>query len=185
MAALEDERGRDGAQPTTGGLRGRRWACPPWLSIGPMRYEDLDQVVAIERASFRTPWSRSAFLSELLENQRACYLVARNGSGAIVGYAGAWLVLEEAHVTNVAVHPDWRRQGVGEALMRAIMETTAQKGARRMTLEVRTSNETARRLYERLGFVKIGVRPRYYQDNDEDALVMWREGLETEGRGSP
>lgn len=141
-----------------------------------MRQEDLDHVIEIESASFPTPWSRNAFASELFHNSRACYLVASVGE-RVVGYIGTWLILDEAHVTNIAVHPDYRRQGIGETLLRSMMTVAASRGAKRMTLEVRVSNRPAQRLYEKLGFARIGLRRGYYHDNNEDAIIMWKEGL--------
>ncbi len=143
------------------------------LEIGHMRESDLDSVMEIEQASFPTPWSRNAFLSEITENRRACYLVARE-NGRVAGYVGIWIILDEGHVTNLAVHPDFRRQGIGEQLMLAIMAYARSRGARRITLEVRVSNLVAQNLYRKLGFVSVGTRPGYYHDNGEDAVIMWR-----------
>jgi len=143
------------------------------FEISPMRQSDLDSVMNIEKASFPTPWSRNAFLSEIYENSRACYLVARQ-NGKVIGYVGIWVILDEGHITNLAVHPDFRRRGVGERLMRAIMDYARSKGAKRITLEVRVSNLGAQKLYEKLGFVSVGIRPGYYHDNGEDAMIMWK-----------
>ncbi|MCG0240037.1 MAG: ribosomal protein S18-alanine N-acetyltransferase [Firmicutes bacterium] len=141
-----------------------------------MTLADVDGVVAVERLCFLTPWSRQAFVRELTENPHARYLVARAG-GTVVGYAGMWLVLDEAHVTNVAVHPDWRRQGLGERLMRGLMDWARAEGATRMTLEVRVSNQPAQELYRKLGFQPSGIRRGYYTDTGEDALIMWKDPL--------
>lgn len=152
------------------------------LVIDPMRVRDLNDIMVIERLSFATPWTKAAFLSELLENDRAHYLVAR-ADGKPVGYVGIWLVADEGHITNVAVHPDYRSRGVGRRLMEAITELARRKGARRLTLEVRKSNIRAQRLYESLGFKSVGVRRGYYRDNNEDAIIMWRDlTAEAEGR---
>ncbi|HEX6971582.1 MAG TPA: ribosomal protein S18-alanine N-acetyltransferase [Limnochordia bacterium] len=142
--------------------------------IDPMRIRDLSEVLKIERLSFTTPWSRSAFLSELLENDRAYYLVARLGDRP-VGYIGVWIVAREGHITNVAVHPDLRRQGVGTCLLEAVAHLCREKGATQLTLEVRRSNAGAQRLYESLGFTSAGIRRAYYRDNDEDAIIMWKD----------
>lgn len=152
------------------------------LIVDPMRVRDLNEIMIIERLSFSTPWSKGAFLSELLENDRAHYLVARM-DGRAVGYVGIWLVADEGHITNVAVHPDYRSRGVGRRLMEAITDLARRRGARRLTLEVRKSNLRAQRLYESLGFRSVGVRRGYYRDNNEDAIIMWRD-LEVEA-GSP
>jgi len=139
-----------------------------------MSLEHLVPVAAIEAASFPVPWSLQAFVQELLENSLAEYLVAlRNGE--VAGYAGAWVILDEAHVTNVAVRPDLRRLGIGRLLMEKLLERVFFLGARRVTLEVRVSNRQAKALYESLGFCTKGVRRGYYEDNKEDALIMWLE----------
>lgn len=144
------------------------------IVIDPMRLCDLAEIMRIEKASFSTPWSKHAFLSELLENDRAYYLAAKVGERP-VGYIGVWLIAGEGHITNVAVHPDYRGQGVGYRLMIACEQLAAVKGATRMTLEVRPSNEVAQRLYRKLGYMAAGVRRRYYRDNNEDALIMWKD----------
>lgn len=113
-------------------------------------------------------------MSELLENRRAHYLVVADGRRA-VGYIGLWLIAGEGHVTNVAVHPDYRGLGLGRRLMEAMVELCRQHKARRMTLEVRRSNFVAQNLYKSLGFVFCGTRRGYYRDNGEDALIMWLE----------
>lgn len=144
--------------------------------VGAMEYADLDQVVEIERRSFPTPWSRHAFVSELRDNAYAHYLVARLGD-RVIGYAGMWVLLDEAHITNLAVHPDYRRRGVGRRLLAALERLAARLGARRMTLEVRPSNAAALHLYRRSGFEVRGRRPHYYADSDEDALIMWKDDI--------
>ncbi|NPV73909.1 MAG: ribosomal protein S18-alanine N-acetyltransferase [Pelotomaculum sp.] len=141
-----------------------------------MRLEHLDQVVEIENFSFPSPWSRSAFAYEILQNRFACYLVAVAG-GTVVGYGGMWLILDEAHITNVAVHPEYRKNNIGRTLMLEMMRRAALMGAVRMTLEVRPSNAAARRLYASLGFEVKGIRRRYYTDTNEDAIIMWKEDL--------
>lgn len=146
------------------------------ITIDEMRPEHLAQVAEIEEESFTTPWSREAFDYELTQNDFAIYLVVLNG-GQVAGYAGLWLILDEAHVTNVAVHADFRGRGLGMILMLELMRRAALAGAARMTLEVRASNHTARRLYERLGFKERGRRRGYYTDTNEDALIMWNDHL--------
>jgi ribosomal-protein-alanine acetyltransferase len=106
----------------------------------------------------------------------ASYVVVRVGD-AIVGYAGLWLMVDEAHVTTFAIHPDHRRQGLGERLLLALLDIAIERGASEATLEVRLSNLPARRLYEKFGFRPVGIRPRYYTDNNEDALIMTTERL--------
>lgn len=146
---------------------------------------DLDEVMAIERLSYLTPWSRDAFASELLQRYTV-YLVARAGQ-RVVGYAGMHVIWEQAHVTNIAVHPEYRGRGFGERLLRELMRVARRKGVRQMTLEVRVSNAPAQGLYRKLGFVTApgAVRKGYYTDTGEDAIVMWKEPLdETEQEGA-
>lgn len=147
--------------------------------IEPMRVRDVAGVLDVEKRSFTSPWSGAAFLSELLNNERAHYLVARPSAREfrrkVAGYIGVWLVEDEGHITNVAVHPDYRRQGLGRQLMNAMEALCRKLAATSMTLEVRVSNAAAQTLYEQLGFVGAGTRPGYYRDNNEDALIMWKE----------
>ena len=153
-------------------------ARPPLkLVIEAMRLEDLDQVHAIEVASFSTPWPPNAYRSELMTNRLASYLVARI-DGRIVAYGGMWLMVDEAHITTLAVHPAWRRQRIGERLLLAFFDVARDRRARELTLEVRLSNLSARRLYEKYGFRPVGLRPRYYSDNNEDALIMTTEPID-------
>jgi ribosomal-protein-alanine N-acetyltransferase len=137
-----------------------------------MKEEDIDQILEIEHASFTTPWSREAFYNEINNNKFAVYIVIEDDK-KIVGYCGAWIVIDEAHVTNVAVLPDYRGKKLGEALMRNIMSVAREMGAKSMTLEARVSNQVALSLYRKLGFQNGGIRKNYYSDNQEDALVMW------------
>ncbi|HLO35256.1 MAG TPA: ribosomal protein S18-alanine N-acetyltransferase [Candidatus Deferrimicrobium sp.] len=146
------------------------------LTIEPMRLEDLAEVQRIEEASFSTPWPENAYRSELMTNRLASYLVARV-DGRIVAYGGMWLMVDEAHITTFAVHPAWRRQRIGERLLLAFLDLARDRHAREATLEVRLSNLAARRLYEKYGFRPVGLRPRYYSDNNEDALIMTTESF--------
>jgi len=152
-------------------------ARPPLkLVVEVMRLEDLGEVQRIEQASFTTPWPENAYRSELVTNRLASYLVARIG-GRIVAYGGMWLMVDEAHITTFAVHPAWRRQRIGERLLLAFLDLARDRHAREATLEVRLSNLAARRLYEKYGFRPVGLRPRYYSDNNEDALIMTTESF--------
>ncbi|MBQ3156059.1 MAG: ribosomal protein S18-alanine N-acetyltransferase [Clostridia bacterium] len=139
-------------------------------SIRRMTTADVDGVAAVEAATFPTPWSRDAFASEM-KNVAARYLVAEK-EGRVIGYAGAWIILDESHITNIAVLKDERGQGIGRALTEGLMQYLSNLGAAYATLEVRKSNEVAQNLYKSLGFIKLGVRKRYYEDNGEDALIM-------------
>jgi ribosomal-protein-alanine N-acetyltransferase len=152
-------------------------ARPPLrLTIEPMSVDDIPDVHDIERASFPVPWPAYAFRQELETNRLARYLVVRAGDET-VAYAGIWLMVDEAHVTTIAVMPDRRRQGIAGRLMLAVMRLAEEVGARVATLEVRLSNVAARQLYQRFGFRPVGVRPRYYSDNGEDALIMTTDPL--------
>lgn len=137
-----------------------------------MTIQDLDRIVEIEQRSFTLPWSRSSFHQELTNNPYARYIVMEH-DGQIIGYCGMWLVMDEAHITNIAVLPEFRGKKLGEALMKRAMALAREEGAKTMTLEVRVSNIVAQSLYRKLGFLNGGIRKRYYSDNQEDALVMW------------
>ena len=136
-----------------------------------MTLDDLDAVAAIEAATFPTPWSRDSFRQELERNVAARYLVAEM-EGQVIGYAGAWIILDESHITNIAIEESRRGLGYGRALTTALMQYLSNLGAAYATLEVRRSNLRAQNLYKSLGFVELGVRKRYYEDNREDALIM-------------
>ncbi|TMW70875.1 ribosomal protein S18-alanine N-acetyltransferase [Alteribacter natronophilus] len=142
------------------------------ISIRLMELDDVDGVMAVEEDCFPVPWSRSAFVNELQANQFAYYLVAEAGE-RIIGYCGVWVIIDEAHITNIAVHSDFRRKGIGEALLTGGLELARTFGAKKLTLEVRVSNEAAQRMYEKHGFERGGVRKNYYTDNQEDAQIMW------------
>jgi [ribosomal protein S18]-alanine N-acetyltransferase len=154
-------------------------ARPPLrVSIEPTGLDDLPTVQAIEEASFTTPWPPHAYRSEIESNRLAQYIVARVG-GNVVAYAGMWMMVDEAHITTFAVHPRWRRQRIGERLLLTLLDLARGRRAREATLEVRLSNLPARRLYEKYGFRPVGLRPRYYSDDNEDALIMTTEPLDT------
>lgn len=137
-----------------------------------MTLEDVDAVAQLEQLSFTTPWPKDAFINEMTINQHAKYVVVFQGE-RLVAYCGMWLIIDEAHITNIAVHPEARGQKIGERLMRQMMALTMAMGGTRMTLEVRPSNQAARNLYTKLGFVEQGRRKKYYSDNNEDAIIMW------------
>ena len=146
---------------------------PSW-SLEPLTPADLDEVLAIERASFATPWSRGAFLYEMRQNPAARCWVARGAPPApsVLGYLCLWEIPPEIHITNVAVHPDWRRQGIAGGFLGAILEDARRRGITLVLLEVRPNNAEALALYERLGFQVVGRRKGYYFDTGEDALLM-------------
>ncbi len=154
-------------------------ARPPLrVRISAMRTEDIPDAHEVERASFPVPWPAYALRQELETNRLARYLVARV-DGEVIAYAGLWMMVDEAHITTFAVLPAWRRQGVGSRLLLAMLDLAIELGATLATLEVRLSNLEARRLYERFGFRPVGVRPHYYSDNGEDALIMTSDEFRT------
>ncbi|PKM83447.1 MAG: ribosomal-protein-alanine N-acetyltransferase [Firmicutes bacterium HGW-Firmicutes-14] len=139
-----------------------------------MKSIHLDGVLEIENQSFPTPWSRTAFFHEITGNDFAYYIVAL-ADGQVAGYAGMWVILDEGHITTVAVHPAYRRQKVGSRLLSELINESRKRGCIKMTLEVRPSNANARKMYEKAGFVSYGIRPGYYSDTGEDALIMWND----------
>ncbi|HET9435996.1 MAG TPA: ribosomal protein S18-alanine N-acetyltransferase [Candidatus Limnocylindrales bacterium] len=144
----------------------------------PMTLADLPEVHRIEAASFSVPWPDEAYRSEIQGNRLASYLVVHaEGADRVIAYGGIWLMVDEAHITTFAVDPAWRRQRIGETLLLALLDLAVARRAREATLEVRLSNVPARRLYEKYGFRPVGLRPRYYSDNGEDALIMTTEPL--------
>lgn len=136
--------------------------------------EDIDSIMEIELESFTTPWSREAFLKEINENKLAYYLVAIINN-QIVGYAGMWLIVDESHITNVGVKSKYRGVGAGSKLLEGLIQICKIKEIENMTLEVRKSNDVAKNLYEKYGFLEYGIRPKYYEDTGEDALIMWKK----------
>ena len=135
-----------------------------------MTLEDVPQVHEIELKTFHTPWSYQSFVDEMTTNKCARYIVAEE-DGKILGYAGAWLVFDEGHITNIAVDEAARGRGIGTMVTQALMQYAANMGVQYMTLEVRKSNLVAQGLYKKLGFIELGVRKRYYEDNGEDAYL--------------
>jgi ribosomal-protein-alanine N-acetyltransferase len=137
----------------------------------PMKVTDIPAIMEIETLSFADPWSAYSFEDEITSNDLAYYIVSLV-DGQVVGYAGMWVVLDEAQITNVALHPDYRGQGTGKEILAYLIELAKQLGASKMTLEVRKSNQIAQRIYRNLGFTVIGTRKNYYRDNREDAILM-------------
>jgi len=148
------------------------------LDIRRLTYADLPQVIAIERRAFPTPWSLAMFVLELSKPGGQCLAVRRDG--ALTGYVICSRYEEVWHIMNVAVDPRELRQGIATALLENLIGRLGEDA--RMTLEVRPSNHAAIALYERFGFLAAGTRRRYYQDNGEDALIMWRTPATLDGR---
>ena len=145
------------------------------ITMGLMTLDDIEAVHDIEAATFRTPWSKESFYKEVTDNPCARYVVLRE-DGVTIAYAGVWFVLDEGHITNIAVRPDRRGMGYGEMVTRGMIQLAADSGMNWMTLEVRRSNKAAQNLYHKLGFIDVGYRKRYYE-NSEDALIMALEHL--------
>ena len=141
-----------------------------------MSMEDIDGVMIVENLSFAVPWTREAFVGEVTRNAFATYITAKI-EGKVIGYAGMWKIFDEGHITNIAVHPEYRRNRVGAGLVERLIAVAGETGIKRMTLEVRASNIAAIRLYEKYGFTAVGIRKEYYSDTREDAVIMWREGI--------
>jgi ribosomal-protein-alanine N-acetyltransferase len=170
--------------------------CLPY-TVGPMTLADIDQVMEIERASFPLPWSVRAYRYEIVENQHSTMLVVRPAVGPggslvrlalhlglitprpLLGYAGFWLLVDEAHICTIAVHPEWRGRGLGELLLLSLLDRSMKAGGLRATLEVRVSNRVALALYHKYGFELVSRRKRYYSDNNEDAYIMTTPPFET------
>ncbi len=143
------------------------------IGVREMTLDDLDAVMEIEKICFTTPWAKESFEREIRDNQLAKYLVIEY-NGKIVGYGGMWTIIDEGHITNIAIHKEFRNKKLGSFLVQAMIEYAENLGIYRMTLEVRESNTPAQGLYSKFGFVSCGKRPKYYQDNNEDAIIMWR-----------
>jgi len=135
---------------------------------------DIKRMAELDKICFTLPWSLNDFKTEIIRNQIAFYLVFEADS-EIVGYAGLWAIKPEGHITNVAVHPDFRRRGIGAKLMEELLKQSGERfGLTEFTLEVRITNIEAVKLYSRFGFKYAGKRKAYYRDTNEDAIILWR-----------
>ena len=153
-------------------MRNRRY------EILPMREQDLDQVMEIEHAAFKAPWSRQVFAEELERDWAYVDVVCARDEGGrsrVAAFCNYWLVRDEVHVLNVATHPRHRRHGHGRRLMRHVLDFARRHHCRYITLEVRRSNDPAIELYRSFGFKPVGIRPNYYVEDNEDAIVMLLE----------
>ena len=147
------------------------------IHISKMSAEDIENVVQIEAEAYgEHHWSKSSFYDEM-QNNLAKYYVAKTSDGELVGYAGTWHIIDEGHITTIAVKKEFQRQHIGEAIIIKILEDCYSAGIKYLTLEVRESNEAAIGLYTKYGFASLGTRKGYYQDNNENALIMWTENI--------
>lgn len=147
------------------------------FSIEKMALCHLDDIMEIEKMCYGAHhWSRDSFTGEL-DNPCAQYITAVDTDGRCIGYMGVWKIFDEAHITNLAVNPSYQRKGIARLLLLSALENCAKDDIKFMTLEVRKSNEKAIKLYENFGFKSLGIRKKYYQDNGEDALIMWTENI--------
>lgn len=145
------------------------------LVVTPFRKEYLDSILCIENLSFHDPWNKESMEKELY-NSFARYVVVLKDN-EVIGYGGMWLILDEGHITNIAVHPDFRGMGAGNRIMESLIETCIAENIIALTLEVRSSNTVAKNLYFKYGFSLEGIRKGYYADNKEDALILWKRSI--------
>lgn len=144
-----------------------------------MTLDDIEQVLAIDRMSFSLPWPERSFRFDLTDNPASRCWVAEI-DGKVAGMIVAWLIVDEVHVATIATHPDFRRRGIAKKLLAHTLQHLKEEGAQSSFLEVRASNFAAQEMYRKFGYEETGVRPRYYKDNDEDALLMTLESLDVE-----
>ncbi len=154
------------------------WTIEPLTSD-----DDIEAILAVEHASFTNPWTREMYQAELQKDGVAYFFLARDRDRRVIGFCAFWRVLDELHINNLAVLPEQRRSGVGSALLARVLAEAPALGTRCLYLEVRQSNDAARRLYERFGFTVTGTRRAYYSQPDEDAIVLTRDRLDTEPQG--
>lgn len=140
-----------------------------------MKKKDLKEVLAIERASFVDPWTKEMFLSEL--RSKLSYFLIAKFMNKVIGYGGFYLIFDEAHLVNFAIHPQYRQKQFGKQLLWALLKLALSKGAKKATLEVRQSNKVAQIFYEKFGFSPVAIRKKYYHDTNEDAIIMWNNHL--------
>ncbi|HVN56326.1 MAG TPA: ribosomal protein S18-alanine N-acetyltransferase [Anaerolineaceae bacterium] len=152
------------------------------VRVRPMRMEDVEEVFRVDQLSFSLPWTERSYRFELTQNPNSMLWVAdalgADGAYRVVGMVVIWLIVDEIHIGTIAVHPDYRHQGIGRRLLAEALLAGSERGAAQATLEVRRSNLNAQALYRQFGFTTAGMRPRYYRDNGEDALILTLERLD-------
>lgn len=141
------------------------------ITLSLMEECDLGDVLEVSSLSLKESWSKESFKKELC-NPLAKYLVAKEND-KVIGFAGVWTIVDEGHITNIAVHPDFRKKGIGSTLLSSLIEHCKNWGCPSLTLEVRASNTPAQQLYKKYNFKEEGIRKKYYKDNNEDAIIMW------------
>lgn len=146
------------------------------FNIIPLELKHIEDILEVDTLCFSIPWSRESFISEVLQNKFARYVVAVQ-EDKIIGYAGMWLIAEEGQITNIATHPEFRGKRVASSMFEALLAICIKENVSSMTLEVRSSNLPALNLYNKYGFVQEGLRKQYYADNKEDAIIMWKHNL--------
>jgi ribosomal-protein-alanine N-acetyltransferase len=151
-------------------------AWPAYVRIAQMRLEDIEHVSRLERRCYTLPWSSGAYVTEV-GNSNAYYTVAKDENDVVVGYAGMWVIMDEIHITTIAVDPSRRGQKIGERLLFDILEEGMARGAERATLEVRERNTAAHKMYLKYGFEDVAIRKNYYSDNHENAIIMWANNM--------
>ena len=145
------------------------------LEIRPFKKEYIDDIICIEELSFSDPWSKDSMEKELLNSFARYFVVTYNGK--VIGYGGMWLILDEGHITNIAIHPNFRGIGAGNLILKSLISLCKIEHITALTLEVRASNDVAQNLYYKFGFVLEGIRKGYYADNNEDALILWKRNV--------
>lgn len=157
-----------------------QWPPLSLTRIARMRLEDIEHVSRLERRCYTLPWSSSAYVTEI-GNPNAYYTVAKDEQSAVIGYAGMWVIMDEIHITTIAVDPASRGRKIGERLLLDLLDEGLSRGAERATLEVREHNAVAHNLYLKYGFEDVAVRKRYYSDNNENAVIMWANNMLSPG----
>ena len=147
------------------------------VTIKKMTSDDVDRVIKIEQSAYGDHhWSKDSFMSEI-SNDLAHYYALFTDDNVLAGYAGCWHIMEEAHITTIAIAPQFRRRNYGQALLKVVIDDCYKEKIKYITLEVRESNTPAINLYSKYGFTSFGKRKGYYQDNNEDALIMWTKNI--------